>query len=261
MNAVKQIVSKNDTRSTIDAEHHTTICYTPPHMNFPEITTTSEEEFISRSTATLAHMIREAIETRGECILGLSGGSTPKPIYEALGKEDIDWSKVHVFLVDERHIDAGDDKSNQKLVRDTLLAHASIPESNIVFPDTSLPIDECMEKYTKDLKEQWSDHLPDVITLGLGEDGHIASLFPPLDDLAMGDERLVLHTTTDQFDVHDRITISLNAITAAGKQIFFLKGEGKFETWKAMRGSDEGAERWPAKGVAEGGEVTVVSWW
>lgn len=215
-------------------------------------------EFIAESVAWIKTHIENAIAEHGSCIIGLSGGSTPQPIYEALGKEDIDWSKVHLFQLDERYISADDKDSNQKMIRDTLLKNADIPESNIVFPNTSLPLQECIDEYAMRLQVQWSEYLPDINILGMGDDGHISSLFPPLSDDVMGDEGLVFHTTTDRFAVHDRITISLNAVSAAGAHLFLLKGEAKKKVWDEMMKSEEGPRRWPAKAFIEMGDVTVM---
>ena len=231
-------------------------------MNYQHIETASEEDFLAESVALLKQQIVTAIEEDGLAIIGLSGGSTPKPIYEALGKESIDWSCVSVFLVDERYVPRDSDNSNQKLVYDTLLKHASIPEQGIVFPDTSLPLEECVKKYAADLQFLWAAHFTTTVTLGLGTDGHIASLFPPLSDDALGEAWLVGHTKApDQFAVPDRITVQLNALAAADHQVFFLKGEGKKATWEEMLASDEDEQRWPAKRILEGKEAVVVSLW
>ena len=221
-----------------------------------------EKSFTQSATDFLAQEILSAIEHRGRALIGLSGGSTPRPIYEALGKsKKIDWGKVWIFLVDDRYIRADDPKSNQFLIRSTLLKNAPIPESQIIFPDVSLPLLQCIDLYAKHLKVVFQKGLPDVITLGMGDDGHIASLFPPLSNLAMGDERLVLHTTTDQFDVHDRISVSLNTLASAKASVFFLAGAAKKKAWEEMLTSTEDARRWPAKAVLEHTEAKVFAIW
>ncbi len=223
------------------------------------INTCTEADFTTRGADVLEHHLRDAIEQDGDAIMGLSGGSTPRAIYEELGKRTIDWNRVSIFLVDERYVPASDMESNQFLIRTTLLQHANIPAFNIIFPDTTLPIEACIEKYAKDLHRLWDKKLPDVLTLGMGDDGHIASLFPPLSDASLGDGHLVLHTVTDAFPVHDRITLSLNALAAAGTQVFCLKGVEKKRAWDAMLASEEDERRWPAKRILEHGAVTLIS--
>ena len=227
------------------------------------VKTRSEADFTRSGAQALKESIQDSIRKRGKCMLGLSGGSTPRPIYEAMGKEEIDWSKVTIFLVDERYIEANDEKSNQNMVRETLLKSASIPEENIIFPDTGLPLDECVKNYAVRFKKMIDEqgYLPDVVTLGLGEDGHIASLFPPVSDEALSDKHFVLYTQTYELDVKDRITLALNVIAAAQNHIFFLKGASKKHVWDEMMASDEDEKRWPAKRVLQSGGTTVITLW
>lgn len=218
----------------------------------------SDEDFVRKAAKHLADVITDAINKRGECILGLSGGSTPKPVYEALGKLPLPWDQVRCFLIDERYVPAGHNDSNQKLVRESLVAHARIKERNLVFPDTSLPLEECVKRYARDLIALFDEHLADIVVLGMGSDGHIASLFPPLNDNLMDDSRLAAHTVTDQFAVHDRITLTLNPIAAANHVVFLLKGAEKKKVWEEMTSSVEDGKRWPAKRVLESTDVTAI---
>ena len=239
-------------------------------MSHAHIPTNTEEDFVTASVTLLEGLINAAILEKDRCVLGLSGGSTPRPVYEALGKsEEIDWSKVWIFLVDERHVPEDDDESNTKLIQDTLMASAEIPPAQFIHPQ-DLPLEEWLPNYEGALAEVLGDGFPDVVVLGMGEDGHIASLFPPIPvaedrDLPLRSSKggfpLTIHTTTDQFAVHDRISVTLPVLTNAGAKIFLLKGEGKKKVWEEMEGSEEGVERWPAKAILESGDVSVVSQW
>lgn len=227
-------------------------------MSLRVMQTETEQEFVQRAAATLAKKITASVEKRGECILGLSGGSTPRPVYEALGKMPLAWDAVRCFLIDERHVAPDDKDSNQKLIRESLVAHARIKERDLVFPDTSLSVDACVERYARDLMALFDKHLADIVVLGMGHDGHIASLFPPLHEHLMDDSRLVAHTQTDQFAVHDRITVTLNPIAAANHAVFLLQGAEKKNVWGEMMASKEDERRWPVKKVLGNTEVTVV---
>ena len=227
-------------------------------MNYDHIYATAEEDFVDRSVGLLSYILSESIADNGQAILGLSGGSTPKVIYEALGMSDTDWSKVTLFLVDDRYIPADADGSNQKLVRETLLKNANIPEENLIFPNTTLPIEECVTDYETRLAMTILQGIPHSVTLGLGSDGHIASLFPPLSEAAYGD-RLVLHTETDQFDVHDRISTTMAVIGSANRKVFFLKGAEKKAVWEEMLADDDDPLRWPAKAALQLGGGVVIS--
>lgn len=232
------------------------------------ISTANDVNFVTQGVTMLKQTIMESIAARGLAMIGLSGGSTPKPIYDALGKEKIDWSKVWIFLVDDRYIRADDPNSNRFLLRSTLLKNAAIPESQIIFPDTSLPLPECMALYEKHLKSLFQmvrqthqgQGSPDLITLGMGDDGHIASLFPPLTDEAFGPS-LVIHTTTDKFVVRDRVSVTLPVLTQARQSVFFLKGAEKKRVWEEMIASSETQKRWPAKAVMEKTSVSVIAQW
>lgn len=227
-------------------------------MDLHAIHTSGEEEFVSQAATLLAQKITDVIGERGECIIGLSGGSTPKPVYEALGKMPLPWDLVRCFLIDERYVSPTDTDSNQKLIRDALVAHARIREHNLFFPDTSLSIDACVEHYARDLMALFEDHLADIIILGMGNDGHIASLFPPLGEHLMDESRLVVHTQTHQFAVPDRITVTLNPIAAANQVVFLLRGMEKKKVWDEMMLDMEHERRWPAKRILASTKVTVV---
>ena len=226
-------------------------------MQYERITAVSDDEFVMKSSALIAQKIDDAIEERDECILGLSGGSTPRPVYEALGKEDLDWEKVKIFLIDDRHVPAEDKESNQKLVRDTLLKHADIPANQCYFPDTSLPIDTCVIAYIEALVHLFHAHAPDLLILGLGNDGHIASLFPPVSEEAFG-EVIALHTTTDDFAVHDRISISPLIIMSAQEHVLLIKGEDKEKVFEECATSDLDPVRWPLHVALATERMTVI---
>ncbi|HRH93083.1 MAG TPA: 6-phosphogluconolactonase [Candidatus Peribacteria bacterium] len=224
------------------------------------IETASAGEFPSKAATMLSVRIKRAIDQRGRCVIGLSGGSTPVPVYELLGTDtSVDWSKVGIFLYDERYVPTTDANSNQRLIRDTLLKSAAIPPDAWVFPDTSLPIDQCLADYAGRVKDLWDDHFPDIAILGMGDDGHIASLFPPLSEEALSDSLFALHTTTNTFAVKDRLSLTLNVVAAAQSHVFLFKGQKKFEVWNEMLVSSDDERRWPAKRVIDGSpDLTVI---
>jgi len=196
-------------------------------------------------------LIEAAVQKQGHCVLGLSGGSTPVPIYAALGQaKTIDWSNVWIYLIDERYVPSHHPDSNQKMIRETLLSHADIPEDQIYFPDTSMQLVECVSDYEQRLKECLRIGSTNILVLGMGEDGHIASLFPPVPQAAFGDH-LVIHTETDTFAVRDRISVTMPVLEAAISAVFLLKGEKKQKTWQQMMKSHEDEKRWPAKAILE----------
>lgn len=209
-------------------------------MHAALIPTDSHDEFARAAATVLERAIALAIEKKGRCVLGLSGGSTPGPAYEQLGrKKTIDWDKVHVFLVDERCVEPTDDRSNQKLVEETLLRHAGISDLHRHFPDTSMVPGECARFYDHDLRALMPDDGPDVVTLGMGDDGHVASLFPPLSPADLSSAEFAVATRvpmkpdgTPRFPVADRISTTLTLLRTAETKVFLLSGEGKKAIWE-----------------------------
>lgn len=232
-------------------------------MDYQLIETADENAFIEKSVSFLTSAITQAVESRGQCLLGLSGGKTPKDIYVRLAQEmGIDWGRVHLFMIDERCVPSSSTDSNRHLLDTTLLRYGQINVAErCTFPDTSLKPQDCADDYDKRLKELFATKgEPDILVLGMGEDGHTASLFPPISKEAFG-ERMAIHTTTDTFVAHDRITMTVKPLHAARVQCFFLSGEGKKKIWEEMMASEEGPERWPAKAIMAFGETTVIARW
>lgn len=207
--------------------------------------------FAGRATQLLSSAMQDAIEEKGQCVVGLSGGSTPRPIYEALATEkEIDWFRVWLFLIDERYIPGDHPDSNLRLVRETLLHDAGTYEAeHLLHPQSDLSLDACVETYGRDLRSLFDDKgRPDLVVLGMGEDGHTASLFPPLGPEAFG-PALAIHTVTDRFAVRNRISVTMPVLEHAHQKIFLLKGEGKKKALNDMVHSSDDVHRWPAKAL------------
>lgn len=164
---------------------------------------------------------------------------------------------MHIFLVDERYVDDSDKNSNANLVRNTVGKNAK--GFHIVFPNPSLPLQEYVEDYGKRLNELFATHgVPDVLTLGMGPDGHIASLFPTVPAESFDENRTTLHSTTEKFAVRDRISITMPIIKKAKKHVFLMKGKDKLELWNEMISSNEDHTRWPAHDVLEEKKTTLI---
>jgi 6-phosphogluconolactonase len=145
----------------------------------------SPDDVAREASSRIARTIRESIETRGSTNIALSGGETPKATYAKLAKEpQILWSKVHVFWVDERAVAPTDDHSNYRWAKEALLDPAKIPPENVHrMPADAKDLEQAAREYeallvTKVRIGQGGVPAFDVMVLGIGDDGHTASLFP-----------------------------------------------------------------------------------
>lgn len=202
-----------------------------------------EERNLAPSVADeIVACIADAIDEKGSCSLVLSGGKSPSAIYRLLSRpprvSEIDWSKVRIYWGDERWVAQDDLQSNYRLAHETLLSqlHGTIPTVYPVNTTLASP-EQSATEYEQTIRKAEgleANQLPtfDVVLLGMGEDGHTASLFPGR-DFDAHDTRICIvtdHPGSDQ----KRITLSRRALFAATKIIFIVKGKEKSETLKRV---------------------------
>src|SRR5438270_5962409 len=156
-------------------------------MPQPNIVICSDREALNRKTAQLlVQLTGQAIAANRRATLALSGGSTPKSLYELLAtpewRERIDWANLHLFLGDERYVPPDQPDSNFRMANQTVISKVPIPPQNVHRVLTELPSpEEAATNYERVLREAFATNKTpqfDFILLGLGENGHTASLFP-----------------------------------------------------------------------------------
>ncbi len=176
----------------------------------------------------------EAIRLRGFFTVALSGGKTPIEAYRRLageGGKGILWHKTHVFFVDERFVPHTDEDSNYRMIKETLLDCAGVPPGNIHPIPTDLPDPiSAAERYESDIALFFGlpgDGMPefDLVMLGIGTDGHTASLFPA--SQALDEKKRIARALILGKDIHDRITLTFPVINNAGNVIFLVMGKEK----------------------------------
>ncbi|MDX1364463.1 MAG: 6-phosphogluconolactonase [Arenibacter latericius] len=198
--------------------------------------------------------LEEQIKNNTVMHIALSGGSTPKGVFDYMSENSkgIDWSKVHLYWGDERCVAPTDAESNYKMTVDHLLSKIDIPEENIhrVLGEAN-PQDEAV-RYSEVLDAQLPkvNNIPqfDLVILGMGDDGHTASIFPHEIELWDSKENceVAIHPDSGQ----RRITITGKIINNAKTVAFLVTGEGKAEKVKTFIGKESGYEKYPASLVA-----------
>jgi 6-phosphogluconolactonase len=186
----------------------------------------------------------------------LAGGSTPETMYGILARDcidRIDWSSVYVFFGDERSVPPHHEDSNLKMASEVLLDH--VPVANVHRIRGELPPEEAAEAYEEELRTFFqTEDVPrfDLILLGLGADGHTASLFPWTAALEVHDRWVVANPVPRLGTT--RITLTLPVINAARAVIFLVAGEDKAEALREILEGDADPHAYPAKLIQPPGE-------
>ena len=198
----------------------------------------------------VANRLARAAREGGNVVL--TGGKTPKQAYERAAKQERDWSSVELWWGDERCVRPDDSKSNYKLAKDSLLDRIERQPRAVHRMKGELGKDEAAAEYEREL----GDTALDLLLLGIGPDGHIASLFPNAPTLR--ERRRVVPAEPGFEPFVDRVTLSLPTLRAAKEILFLLAGSAKADA--ARRAFvDEPGEHTPASLVrAERGRTTAI---
>ncbi len=188
-------------------------------------------------------------------VLVLSGGPTARLCYEALATaQGIDWQLVDVYVGDERVVPPDHEDANQRLIRESLLERVGGVGSYSPMPTVG-PIDECVAAYQRTMEQVVGGPGIDLIHLGMGPDGHTASLFPGAPSLGAPSDVLVVATEDSTgTNPHPRLTLTLPAIDAARLAVFTVAGASKASALAAL----ERGEDLPAGRVRAGRTVWLV---
>jgi len=178
----------------------------------------------------IASAVSRAVDDRGRCAFALTGGSTPRRLYQLMAEMSAraPWERVDWLWGDERCVAPDDPESNYRLGFETFLEPAAVPGSRIHRVKGEIrPIDDAARHYEMVLDATAPDGAIDVVLLGMGDDGHIASLFPGHPALAETDRRVIAVEGPEHLPIRERITLTLPAINAAREVIFLVAGTRK----------------------------------
>jgi len=196
---------------------------------------------------------REAVEQRGSFSVALSGGSTPRLLFELLAdpnepfRELISWPRIHFFWSDERHVSPDHADSNYRMANKAMLSSVPVAKSNVHRVLSENPnAAEAASEYEQTLIEITQQTLPelDLILLGLGTDGHTASIFPG-SQVLHETKRLVAAPWVEKFQTY-RITMTLPLLNNGASVVFLVSGSEKATIVKEVL---EGPEKYPAQAV------------
>lgn len=205
----------------------------------------SAEDYVGNATEAIRLRLEDALIARGKASLLVSGGSSPKPVYEALSRAPLDWKNITVSLVDERWVPEGSDGSNASFIKETLLQNEASEAAFLPLVNDA----SRAEDGAPDMARVFDETFPgpvDICIMGMGTDGHTASWFPGSStlDAALEVERsdsLVHQDASGQaggsgFD--DRITVSLPVIMRARDVFLLIPGKKKKLVWEASADKD-----------------------
>ncbi|WDE09666.1 6-phosphogluconolactonase [Thalassomonas haliotis] len=186
----------------------------------------------------VAGLLSQAIEAKGKASIAVSGGSTPKGFFKALSQKDLPWKKVTITLADERWVNLDDDASNTKLVHEHLLQNNASEAKFFHLKQGEVLTDETLTDLNLAAK---SSLLPlDVLILGMGEDGHTASLFPCSDEIHTGlaqDNPDALLKVQPKTAPHQRISFTFSSLLKSEAVFLHIAGAGKKQVLnKALAG-------------------------
>jgi 6-phosphogluconolactonase len=204
----------------------------PPAAKF------ADGESLSRAlSALIAAGLKDAIAARGLASLVVSGGKSPTRLFELLRAEDLDWSRVCVALADERWVDPSDPGSNEKLVRDVLLQGSAAAARFLGLkngaPTPDLGAVSAWETFARVPRPF------DTVVLGMGDDGHTASLFPRSPNLSMALNPAAVAGCVGMWSPaapHPRLSLNLSALLDSRRIILLLTGAEKWRTYAAASG-------------------------
>lgn len=218
----------------------------------------SQEKLAQQAAQVLASQIDLVLATRDRAQIALAGGTTPAATYRHLGDEHLPWDRVDVWLGDERWVPADDPASNLGLLKANLLARPLAAGAKLHPVPTELASPDLgAAAYGQEIMEYCVGSPPrlDLVLLGLGDDGHTASLFPGTPATTVTNEWV----TVSEGKGMARITMSAPLLSAARQVVFLVSGPSKSEALRRLLDPEESPQRTPARLVQPETEVIVLA--
>lgn len=219
-------------------------------------TFTNQPDFINATV----EAVLNACQKDGQVYIALSGGSTPKPVYEALATNpQVDFERIEWFMADERYVPFESDDSNYKMIMEAFGAAQPEFSEHFHFFNTALQLEESARQYEEELKKIPEQKF-DLILLGMGNDGHTASLFPNSPAL-QENERLAVDIINEERPnpptVRDRLTVTWPVILASKKIVLLVSGEAKRSVVEELMNGSKASEEFPARRLHEHPDCSI----
>ena len=226
----------------------------------------NRQDMVAALEAECVDALNQAIEERGEATFMVSGGSTPEPLYKSLSNVDLDWESVYIALVDERWVDFNHDKSNEAFTVKHLIQNRAAVANLIGMKNTAETAQEgladCEAAYQQ-LAQPF-----DITILGMGNDGHTASLFPHANglDAALNPEStelcaaIIAHQSEVTGAITERMTLSLAGLLRSKTLVLLITGQEKLDVLRKAQAGTDVAEM-PIRAVLQQDSVPVVVYW
>ena len=218
----------------------------------------SPAELARQTAQALASELDQVLAQRDRAQIALAGGETPKATYRLLGQQHLPWDRVDVLLGDERWVPCDDPSSNARMFRETLMAELPGSKACLHAVPTQLASPEQgAAAYAKMLQQLCGDFPPvlDVVLLGLGDDGHTASLFPGTAAPGVRDRSVTLGEGKGL----PRVSLTAPTLSAARRVVFLVSGAGKVQALQRLLDPEESPLRTPAKLVQPASEVLIFA--
>jgi 6-phosphogluconolactonase len=216
---------------------------------------------VQHATQRVMTLIQSAMADHGFCTLALAGGSTPQPLYQALAGNNLPWDKLYIFWGDERYVPIDDPSSNAGMAKQAWLDRVPIPASQVfITPTDDSNPEQAAQRYETTLRSVFGqlqslspDEVPqfDLILLGMGDDGHTASLFPYTDALAVRDRLITVGNKAGE----PRITFTLSLINRSRSVMFLAAGANKQPALQQVFSPQGDDQAYPSRLVRPVGEL------
>ena len=218
----------------------------------------SAAELARQTAQALASELGQVLAQRDRAQVALAGGETPKATYRLLGQQHLPWDRVDVLLGDERWVPSDDPSSNARMFRETLMAELPGSKACLHAVPTQLASPEQGAAAYAELLQQLCGDFPpvlDVVLLGLGDDGHTASLFPGTAAPGVWDRSVTLGEGKGL----PRVSLTAPTLSAARRVVFLVSGASKVQALQRLLDPEEPSLRTPAKLVQPSSEVLIFA--